>query len=71
MDPTARLGVGQPFDLAEGDREADTDACLRARGWAYGSLALRRMELRVGHPNGLTRVCFEAFQHEEKGATHA
>ena len=33
------------------------DACLRAHGWPYGLLALQRVELRVGHPNGLIQTC--------------
>ena len=33
------------------------DACLRVHGWPYGLVALRRDEIRHGHPNGLLRIC--------------
>lgn len=59
----ARLALGQSSHAAAEGREAQMDACLRGHGWLYGSLALRRMELKVGHPNGLTRACFEQVQH--------
>ena len=33
------------------------DACLRTHGWPYGLVALQHVEIRVGHPNGLIRIC--------------
>ena len=39
------------------------DSCLRQRGWPYGLSALHVVERRVGHPNGLVRIC----ERETKG----
>jgi hypothetical protein len=57
-------GVNDGVDERADDRGTETDACLRAHGWLYGSLALERMEIRVGHPNGLRRICHEHLERE-------
>jgi hypothetical protein len=49
------------------DHRAAVDACLREHGWLYGSQALQRTELRVGHPNGLSGICSE---HVGREAVH-
>jgi hypothetical protein len=36
---------------------SSVDECLRAHGWPYGLVALRRAEIEHGHPNGLIRIC--------------
>ena len=39
------------------DHAGGMDSCLARHGWAYGLQALETMERRVGHPNGLVRIC--------------
>jgi hypothetical protein len=39
------------------DYAGGTDSCLAKHGCAYGFQALEIMERRVGHPNGLVRIC--------------
>lgn len=39
------------------DRDGRIDSCLFAHDWPYGLDALRVLERRVGHPNGLVRIC--------------
>jgi hypothetical protein len=47
----AQLEPGQRARALE-DREAATNGCLREHGWQYRRPAVRRLELRVGHPCG-------------------
>jgi hypothetical protein len=63
-------GVNDCVDWRADDRVTETDACLRAHGWLYGSLALRKMALRVGHPNGLRRVCYEQVHSRHRAAAN-
>ena len=60
---TAALGIldadlselaESPATVAQEDR---IDAGLRHHGWPNGLLALTAKERRVGHPNGLVRIC--------------
>jgi hypothetical protein len=44
-------------DLNHEVAQQPVDACLRDHGWRYGWQALRRTELRVGHPNALSGSC--------------
>ena len=63
MASTAALGIldGDLTELAESPgsvaQEDRIDSCLRHHDWPFGLLALTAKERRVGHPNGLVRIC--------------
>ena len=50
---TAALAMQSPAT----DQAGTIDSCLAEHGWPFGLEALQMVERRVGHPNGLVRIC--------------
>jgi hypothetical protein len=50
---TAALAMRSPAT----DQAGSMDSCLAEHGWPFGLEALQMVERRVGHPNGLVRIC--------------
>jgi hypothetical protein len=53
---TTALGIVIHPGTRQPSQTDRVDSCLREHGWPYGRDALRHIERRVGHPNGLV-IC--------------
>jgi hypothetical protein len=53
---TTALGIVIHPGTRQPSHRDRVDSCLREHGWPYGRDALRHVERRVSHPNGLVMI---------------